>query len=340
MRSTEGTRISTIPGAILVCFCAVGGYLLNTPSEILSLSESIFSSTWHAIAPIVSSPSTVLPLRYNSLLQSHWEAAAGVSLSVLTAIPKARIRVEEEHKRTVDEQDAFERFRRHVAAIETPQTPTDGSHKLQGAPQPIKATSPSSTAGSLDTIQQVYRDTVMGVPHYEEEYGEPLEQCLALEFGEELAVAVTTNSRLTRYLQQSIVQAVDEAEARRARFVPRLQTEIDALKDADRTLSKIQTEYEALTGQIDSNQSVDEIRETHRRLERCRTNCEGVLDERQTHRANGHMTQPHTSELVDLHEYLYQPLDVTYPVLSDATTMFDRIETACNRVEESLTGRL
>lgn len=332
MELVERTHISAAIGSILGCFCVVVGFLLSTHSEILSL-------IWPAIAPIISSPSTILPIRFTSLLQPDWEAVTSASLSVLTAIPKARTLIQAEQKRTATEQNAFERFRRHVATLETPST-TDNTHKLQATPQPIKATSPSSTSDSLETIQRAYRDTVMSISHYEEEYGEPLEQNLALEFGEELAVAVTTNSRLTWYLQQSIIQAADEAATRRKRFIPKLQTEADALEDAERTVSKIQIEYEALTGQPYSDQSADDLRETHRQLTKCRTNCEDILNERQTQRADGHMAEPRASEFVDLHEYLYQPLDVMYPVLSDTMTVLDRVETACTRVEESLIGRL
>jgi hypothetical protein len=339
MTSGERPRfpIGTI---VLVCLCVVGwGFMYASTSAVLP-RESIVSSNWSAVVTLVGSPTRIASIQLNKVLYSSSEITTGLLLSVITAIPRARQLVQTELERTIAERDAFESFRRRVAALDIPQAPVDGTHQLQEIPRIIETDPSSSTTSPLSKIQQAYRETVMNVPHYKEEYDESLEQNLALEFGEELAIATTTNSHLTPYLQQSIMQAAIQAATRRETFVPRLQNEANALKEADRTLSKIHTEYEALTAQPYSDQSVGDLRETYWRLTACRTACEEVLAERQTHRTEGHMAEPHTKELVDLQEYLYQPLDVTYPMLTDGTAVLDRIETARRRVEDSLVRRL
>ncbi|WP_456264523.1 DUF7260 family protein, partial [Aeromonas schubertii] len=68
---------------------------------------------------------------------------------------------------------------------------TIDSHSSQSRPLPTDG---------LNDVQQAYRETVMSIAHYDEEYDEPLAQNLAFEVGEELAAAIMTHSQLTPYL--------------------------------------------------------------------------------------------------------------------------------------------
>ena len=197
-----------------------------------------------------------------------------------------------------------------------------------------------STADGLDDVQQAYRDTVMSTPHYDEEYGEPLVQSLAIEFGEDLTAAIMTNSQLTPSLQETIVQAATAASARRTAFSNRLDEEETTLEDAYQTLTTIGEQYEQSTDQPRHQQSVDDLWETHHQLTTCISPCEQLVEERQTQRTDGHTALPRTDEVVDLQAYLYRPLDVTYPILTDGTTVLERCLTARRRVEEELALRL
>jgi hypothetical protein len=112
------------------------------------------------------------------------------------------------------------------------------------------------------------------------------------------------------------------------------------LEEAHQTLATVAERYERATAQPRYQQSTADLRETHQQLTAWITNCEQLLDDRQTQRVEGHTAEPRSDELVDLHHYLYRSLDVTYPVLVDGTRLLDRCQTAYRRVEDDLAYRL
>ncbi|MFC7225440.1 hypothetical protein ACFQKF_20460 [Halalkalicoccus sp. GCM10025322] len=247
--------------------------------------------------------------------------------------------VQTEHERILAERDAFKQFRDRVAGLD-PSSTVSNPHPSQELPPSIDRHSSSSTAEGLDDIQQAYRDTVMNTPHYDEEYGEPLIQDMTIEFGEDLTAAIMTNTQLTPSLQQVVVQAATAASARRTAFSTRLDEEEATLEDAYQTLTTIGEQYEQITDQPRHQQSVDDLWETHQQLTKCISTCEQLVEQRQTQRTDGHTAEPHTDKVVDLQEYLYRPLDVTYPLLADGTTVLERCLTARRQVEEELALRL
>lgn len=110
--------------------------------------------------------------------------------------------------------------------------------------------------------------------------------------------------------------------------------------NAQQTLTTVREKYEQVTAQPRYQQSVDELQETHQHLTTCIATCEELIDERQTQRTEGHTAISHTDEVVDLQEYLYRSLDVTYPILADGTTVLERCLTARRRIEDELARRL
>lgn len=147
-------------------------------------------------------------------------------------------------------------------------------------------------------------------------------------------------SRHHSSLQQAVVQAATTASIRRARFSNRLDDEAATLNDVEQTLTTTIKQYEQVTEQSRHQQSVEDLQETHQQLTMCLETCEQFIEERQTQRTDGHTAEPHTDEIVDLQEYLYYSLDVTYPVLVDATAVLEHCTTTCHRVEDELVLRL
>jgi hypothetical protein len=265
------------------------------------------------------------------------------SLTVVTHIPAACEIVQTERDHTAAERDAFAQFSQRVAALDPPSS-TDAHPQPPGQTPPQTMTSQmtpssSSTTNGLTTVQQAYRETVMGIDHYEQEYNEPMAVNLAAEFSEELAVVITSTPQLTPHLQQTVVQAAAAASARREAFIARLDDERATLEEAHQTLATLGDQYERVTAQPRYQQSTADLQETSQQLTDCISTCEQLLDERQTQRVEGHMAEPRIDELVDLHHYLYQSLDVTHPVLADGATLLDRCLTACRRVEDDLEYR-
>ncbi len=338
MRPLPTLRYGGVASAVFVSVLGIGGLLVAIGD--LSLSIASLSSRVSAVAALVGSSSMLSPLQPGNALRPCSEFAICLSTSIVANIPNARAVVRTECERTIAERDAFADFQHRVAALDPPNPSPDAHSQMHELPQTIDPhLSQSSPPTGLDDIQQAYRETVMSIPHYNEEYDEPLAQNLAFEVGEELAAAITTHSQLTPYLQHTIVQAAGVASNRREQFIPRLNTERRILEEMQQTLGEITEQHDQLTAQPRYQQSIEDLQEAHDGLTSCLTACEQVLDERQTHRTAGHTAEPHTDEIVDLHEYLYQSLDVTYPVLADGTTLLERCETARRRVADDLVRR-
>ena len=336
MRTISASRRIAILSGIFVAVLTTGSLIsIGDPA----LLETVLSSRLSATLAFVGSPVKLSAIQPPELLHSRQIGTLGLSSSVITWIPSAREMVQTEHERILAERDAFKQFRDRVAGLD-PSATVSNPHPSQELPSSINRHSSSSTADRLIHIQQAYRDTVMNTPHYDEEYGESLVQNMTIEFGEDLTAAITTNSQLTPSLQQAVVQAATAASAQRTTFSNQLDEEEATLKDAHQTLASLDEQYEQSTDQPLQQQSIDDLWEAHQQLTTCITTCEDRIEERQTQRTDGHTALPHTDEIVDLQEYLYQSLDVTYPILADGTTVLERCLTARRRVEEELTLRL
>lgn len=319
--------------------------ILASGSPILisdpALVGSILPSDLSAALAVVGSPAKLSPIQPSELLHARSVALSGLASALITWIPRAKDIVQTEQESTRAERDAFEHFGNRVAALEPPSpssTTPAHDHELIRSIDPHPSS--SSTTEGIDAIQQAYRDTVLTTPHYDEEYNEPLVQNMAVEFGEDLTTAITAHSQLTPSLQQAVVQAATAASVRRTTFSNRLDDEAATLNDGEQTLTTTGEQYEQATEQPRHQQSVEELQETHQQLITCIETCEKLVEERQRQRTDGHTAEPHTDDIVDLQEYLYYSLDVTYPVLVDATTVLEHCTTACRRVEDELILRM
>ncbi|OYR57376.1 DUF7260 family protein, partial [Halorubrum halodurans] len=77
----------------------------------------------------------------------------------------------------------------------------------------------------LVAIRNAYAETVMSVPHYEDEYNDTYERSLAEEFTPELAVALTREPTLRERSRSSLLTKTTEAIRRREEFLERLEAE-------------------------------------------------------------------------------------------------------------------
>lgn len=248
-------------------------------------------------------------------------------------IPRAQSVVAIEHTRTTAEYDALQQFATHCRRIEpttahttTPSEMIDSMHTLIGE---------SQQDGSLQRLCEVYRQTVMAVPHYEDEYDEPLAENLAGEVGEELATALTSEQHLTPHLIQTLHHAVQQAAAERDAFLTDLDREATALDTTHAILTDITQWLADRTVQPFGNWSIDERYAAHDTLRTYEQQCDTLATERQETLHTGRITTSRIeSDLFTT--YLYQSLDITYPVLADLAAVGELLEQARHRVEQSL----
>lgn len=270
--------------------------------------------------------------------------AAGVVLLAVTValahIAGARSLLEEERQRIADEAEAFGAFARRVADVDVARTPaTDGGPRGPGIPGGPTKTAAMRTPGTnegLDAVRDAYRETVMGVPHYEAEYDESLATNMSLEFGEDVASAIEGGAMLTPQLKETLVERSRTARRQRMELLRQLGSEAEALDDAEKTLRRCRKSADRIEDASLEERTFDDLVAEWRLLEDRQETAEAVLTERQEHvqerdRKTG--TRPGGPSF---EEYLYERHEVTYPVLAEGSSLVDRLERAKNKVERAL----
>lgn len=253
--------------------------------------------------------------------------------ATIAHLRNAQTTLDEERARTRAERDAFAEFERRVAAIDA--TPAEATVPGSGGVTPLSV---SSTGGGLEQVKDVYRDTVMAISHYEEEYDERLETNMAAELSEEAAAAVDEGGSLTPHLKGALVEQSRRARAQRDEFLAQLDREAEELADAQRTVVDIETALSRLNEAPINQRSFPELMDAWERLGELEEDCRDLLDTRQRtiqrQRAEMSRTGP------TIQDYLYESLAVTYPVLAAGTNLVENVRTARSRVVSAVTRRV
>lgn len=257
-----------------------------------------------------------------------------VVFAVAVHVREATSLLTEECERLRAERDAFEAFTRRVATLETSEAsaavPATGG---------ITTTATALPDDGLEEVREAYRETVMAVPHYEADYGEPLVDSVAAEFGEDVAVAVVDGGRLTPQLKSALLEGSREAQRSRTALRSSLEAEAESLERSAAELAEVDAEREAIADRAPlPERSFEALEADWRRLGELADRCRGVVAERQATLRDRSPTTPPT--VPDLQAYLYDDLSVDYPVLADASALVEAVESARSRLLRSLTRRV
>lgn len=259
-----------------------------------------------------------------------------VAISSLVFLPRARDLCDRERRRTRAEYDAFDRFIEEMRDI----SPSNASQSVAVQESaPLLHRSATASAGGLEDIKTTYEDTVMAVPHYEEEYAEPIAVHMREELSEEIAEAVLNGSTLGHQLKRSILDAAVAARERRATFLEMLDEEANSLARHERELADVAEGVEEATMPLCADQSFDALREQREELEAYEARIQRQVNQRQADRNDGRIGAIRNGKSLDLQEYLYQPMEPTYPVLGESTRLLSRINVALRRIEDELIYR-
>jgi hypothetical protein len=225
------------------------------------------------------------------------------------SVDEALATVEWERECVRAEREAFEAFARTVGALSVQ------SRQSAGMPPGLSAS--AGRGDRLRTVRDGYRETVMAVPGYEEEYGESLRENMTAEFGEEVAVAVTEGSQFTPQLRQLLVSGAQAAARQRERLGETLDAEHESVSHARAQLREIDASLQQMTATDPPERSFSGLVDEAGDLQQGERRCEQLLETRQReiHRET---RQFRRSEGIFLQEYLNTDLDVTFPVLDAA----------------------
>ena len=274
-------------------------------------------------------------------------AAVVVGLAAFLAFAYVREAVDadqRERRRVLAERDAFEGFADRVADLD----PAPTGSTAPGFDGPMAAVRTVDRAGGDDVrlrrVLAAYRDTVMSVPHYRQEYDETIPESLAAELGPDTAAALASNGTLSAASQSALVRRSRRAAEARSSLADGIDEEIEALRAFESDLSRVDRRRRRLLEHLDgvSGPGTDAALDVWERLNELEGECDEIAAERQETLADPPMTpDPATDSGEDraFYEYLYEPTDgPRYPVLAQVSELAERIRGDRDRVARRLAG--
>ena len=242
--------------------------------------------------------------------------------------------------RTTSERKAFTRFSDRlsefsVAGVASKTNPPRHT-PTQAA---LDQTSISRSESQITRVCKLYRETVMGVNHYSEEYGDSLGESITEEFGSETAATLANTDHLTPQLRDRLLEASTRAQKSRHALLQGLKHEHSALQNADETLSELGADLnDILSAQSLQTWPDEELTTAKKNLHERERECNRLATDRQTTLHEQRVPSTHHIDL-EFIEYLYRSLPVTYPVLTDITSLTDTLRTACDGINDTLASR-
>lgn len=299
----EGSILQYVPGVALT----IGWLSLLMVIILESFPELILqvNSDWFSVSRLVSI----------SLKQE-----AVVSLMVVGGcIRQAVSIVEDECDRIETERAAFQQFADEVA---------DLNIRSQQTVDPSRTVIETKNSGEqLKSVRRRYQNTIMGVSHYDEDYGERIRENMATELSPELATAVLDGDQFSLHVQQLLIHQSQGGVKSREGLLETLHQEKESLIHSRTTLRETESIWERTKSSELDLQSFSELIDHERELRQTTVSCEQLLEARQReiHRMNRNYSRSNQSLL---QQYLYENLDTNFPVLNET---LDRIQQLMER---------
>lgn len=228
-------------------------------------------------------------------------------LVIVRPIPEARRLLDTEKEKLESEAQAFREFLTQVQSIANGPSPTTPIQK-----QDLLTNNRNKLI--QNSILEAYSKTVMAVPHFEEDYAESMAQNIASEFSADLATILVGDDPVPHTVIPSLMAHSRTAIHHREEFLQILEQEDQSICQIFEVLEQLSTD---INRSEPASPAKSELFETGclSGISNIDTTCQSLLTKRQQeiHSINKrHSQQP--SPFVQ--QYLYQELDVTFPVLN------------------------
>lgn len=250
----------------------------------------------------------------------------------LSRIPKAVTTAREEYRRVKAEREAFEAFTAEVRELDTADGLQSNTSDMDSM---VFHNSTATTGSTTESIRELYRETVMGVSHYSEEYNEPLRTNASAELGMDLEAVLATNSRLTPPLKREIIRASRTAARDRKRFQTLVNSELNSLTDAKKQVQSAAETITRIHSQDPIGHSITEFEAQTQRLQAIEQECKSLVEDRQAE----YVSSPE-GDGVHFKEYLYDQHEWTHPVVCDALDVIRTLRETKQQIESTLIDRL
>ncbi len=267
----------------------------------------------------------------NSGAECHFSEAVSEPIAVLLAVAfsaalligftylsQARETCDTERYQTRAEQKAFEQFEDRLRAVD-PSTVSSALTVDSG----VQSLSTDDTNPELDQIRAAYRETVMAVSHYEEEYGDTLAESIAEEFGPDIAAVVCTGQTFSPQLRHTLVSRTSRACTRRDELLTAVNAEQEMVDAGASKLNRLNRQRDALLKHVQNDPPIAALTDVWTRLCEIEDQIGTELAERQEFIRDPPLRV--CEEISSLQEYLYSSLDISYPLLTSGAELGNRI---------------
>lgn len=263
------------------------------------------------------------------------------ALVALAYIRDAKAACRSERRRVLDEREAFEEFAVAVARLDVAPAPATVS-SLDGPAATVRTGAPfggeRATDGDvrLRRVVASYRETVMSVPHYREEYDESVAESLAAELGPDTTTALASNGTLSPGAQSALVRRSRRAADARSSLADVIATEEDALSRYETDLESVDRRRRRLVEHLDGVQGdrTGAAIDVWRRLGDLEPECDAIAAERQRALGDPPMTPAGSGDDDrSFYRYLYGSVEESnHPVLAQVVAVGERVRSDRDRV--------
>lgn len=255
------------------------------------------------------------------------------SIETISHSQNALAALEREYRRTEAEIRSFTKFDAQVSEMDGRPPLTDGGGRRIA---PLQRRHRTAFPSKCESVCRAYDNTVLSVPHYAAEYDESLEEHMAAELGQDVAINLFESREFPQQLKRALRDASQQAREQRDNLLARLDAETEDVKNARATLTDIVDSLRTFNSRPLDDYFAEELSEISRRLSEFETECERVATDRQTtiRSKNGSSVDEDSDQ--EYRAYLYRDLDTTYPILSDVAECCQLLEEARTNVERKI----
>ena len=250
-----------------------------------------------------------------------------------------------ERRRVLDERDAFEEFADRVSGLDSSPVNATGS-TFDGS---VIGTQHAESVGGpgdvrVRNVLDTYRDTVMSLPHYTEEYDESVAESLAAELGPDTTTSLASNGTLSPALQSALIGRSRQAARARASLADAIDTELDELTDAETTLTNIDRQRTRLNEHLEGvshGGRTDASIDVWERMGALEDRCDTAAADRQASLRDPPLVleDGNGADAPRFTGYLYEPMEgPQYPVLASIASLAERIRADRDRLARRIAG--
>ena len=229
-------------------------------------------------------------------------------------IESAKETVQTEQRRVTDEIEAYEQFATKLTRIST----TSPSHHTSDT---FDSTVEAGVISETNSIKNIFEETVMSVPHYQEDYDESFTEHIAAEFTPEIALLLNETDWLTEQHASVLDSYIHTAITQRKELAQTLEVEYDSVDHLGTQAHERSQQVLEISHRELNCMDFGALEAHWRRLETITTKCDSIAADRQELIDSPTRAVGRSNSDISLNSYLYEDLAYDYPILATIGTL-------------------